>query len=251
MAIERDSHISMYKQIANVLEEAIYSGQLKPNQKLPTEVELMDQFNVSRVTARTALQSLFEKGLVIRKQGKGTFVNDAPIHHELDSFEGFYGSFTSKNMNAVLMDMKLDDTPEDVRKILGQDFNRSFWIRRHYMRDDDMIGFGNGYYPKELAQYVTWSQAEQNSMYTLLTKYLPFELKHTTLSIRAFPSTEEQAKLLGIEPHDPVLLLSRTIITTDNNPISHLRFILRADTNEFNITLPNPFSLFNGIQKTK
>lgn len=249
MAIERDSHISMYKQIANVLENAIYSGELKPNQKLPTEAELMDQFNVSRVTARTALQSLFEKGLIVRKQGKGTFVNDAPIHHKLD-FEGFYDSFTSKNMNAMLMDMKLVDTPEDVRDILGDDFYRSFWIRRHYMRDDDMIGFGNGYYPKELAQYVTWSQAEENSMYHLLTKYLPFELKQSNLSIRAFPSTEEQAKLLGIDPHDPVLLLSRTMITSNNKPISHLRFVLRADTNEFNITLPNPFSLFKGIQQT-
>ena len=72
--IDRTSHISMYAQIAAILESAIQLGELQPDQKIPTEAELMETYNVSRMTSRQAIEILHEKGLVVRKQGKGIFV---------------------------------------------------------------------------------------------------------------------------------------------------------------------------------
>jgi len=54
--------------------EQIESGQWRQNSKVPSENELADQFSVSRMTARRALQELTEQGLLVRSQGAGTFV---------------------------------------------------------------------------------------------------------------------------------------------------------------------------------
>ncbi len=62
--------------ILQQLEEMILEGTLMPGQKLPAERELAAQFSVSRPSLREAIQKLESKGLVSRRQGGGTFVND-------------------------------------------------------------------------------------------------------------------------------------------------------------------------------
>jgi GntR family transcriptional regulator len=250
MTIDRESHISMYSQIASLLESAISSGELQPDQKIPTEAELMEIYNVSRMTARLAIQSLHEKGLVVRKQGKGTFVIGSLLSQELGGMDAFYDSFIAKDLEAKLIEMKVMDTPEDIYGILGDQFEKTLYFKRIYLRKDEIYGFSHVYLPVELSKTITWEIAEKNSGYGLLIKYIGLELKLANLSLRAFPSTKEQADLLEIQPSDPILRLSRTTYTPDDKPIEHLRLFLRSDTCEFNITVPGNFSIVNGIRET-
>jgi GntR family transcriptional regulator len=86
----------MYKQIADELRRRIEAGVLPPGTKLPTELELRDEFNnASRNTVRDAVRSLTSRGLVITKPGQGTFVVDriVPISITLstDSATGLGG----------------------------------------------------------------------------------------------------------------------------------------------------------------
>lgn len=66
---------TLYMQIYEFLKEKIISKEIVPGQQLPTELELADQFGVSRITSKNALNQLESEGLVYRKQGKGTFVS--------------------------------------------------------------------------------------------------------------------------------------------------------------------------------
>lgn len=68
-------------QVFDQLRELIYRGVIKPGEKLLTEREMASKMNVSRTTVRTAMQRLTTMGLVIQKQGKGTFARD--YHEEL------------------------------------------------------------------------------------------------------------------------------------------------------------------------
>lgn len=65
----------LYKQIATHIEDQINTNSLKPGDKIPSETELMEHFNVSRMTARSALSGLVSKGLIRRVKGKGSFVS--------------------------------------------------------------------------------------------------------------------------------------------------------------------------------
>jgi len=66
----------LYKKIIDYIMEEISSGRLAPHQKMPTEMELMEQFQVSRVTVIKALSELTNRGIIYRVQGKGSFVDD-------------------------------------------------------------------------------------------------------------------------------------------------------------------------------
>jgi len=65
-----------YQQIADELRRRIQTGALEPGSKLPTEVELMSEFGVSRVVGRLAVGVLRTEGLIYSRQGKGTFVRE-------------------------------------------------------------------------------------------------------------------------------------------------------------------------------
>ncbi len=71
-----DDKKSLYIQIVDYLISLIESKEILPGEKLPTELELMERFNVSRITAKRALEELKNKGLIYRKKGQGSFLNN-------------------------------------------------------------------------------------------------------------------------------------------------------------------------------
>ena len=64
----------MYKKIYDDLLEAIEKGIYPPGSKLPSEKELMEQYNVSRITSKKALEMLADRNIIVRMPGKGSFV---------------------------------------------------------------------------------------------------------------------------------------------------------------------------------
>lgn len=76
MAIDQTSGRPAYQQIADELRRRVQSGTIAPGSKLPTEIELMNEFDVSRVVARLAVGVLRTEGLIYSRQGKGTFVRE-------------------------------------------------------------------------------------------------------------------------------------------------------------------------------
>ena len=73
----------LYKQIIDYLKEKINSGEMQPNNKIPTEKELSEQFDVSRITSKRALEELSKEGLIYRIQGSGSFVTPREERNEL------------------------------------------------------------------------------------------------------------------------------------------------------------------------
>ncbi|MEC0128423.1 GntR family transcriptional regulator [Paenibacillus pabuli] len=69
--------LALYKQIREDIIQKIKSGQLRPTDRIPSEQELMDEFRVSKITVRNALTLLADEGLIIRVQGKGSFVSSS------------------------------------------------------------------------------------------------------------------------------------------------------------------------------
>lgn len=74
MVLQHDTSIPLHQQLSDALRADIQTGKYSPGEKIPTEMELSALYGVSRVTIRSALDSLVKSGLLIRKRGKGTFV---------------------------------------------------------------------------------------------------------------------------------------------------------------------------------
>ena len=88
--LDRNSPVPLYYQLYTILLNDIRNGVLKPGDMLPTEVSLMEKYNISRATARQAILDLVQKGYVVRKKSRGTFVKDSSASLSyLDKITGF------------------------------------------------------------------------------------------------------------------------------------------------------------------
>ena len=90
-----DSSKPLYLQVEADIKNRILSKQYMPGDKLPTENELSDQYNVSKITIRKAIQNLSDEGYVNKVQGKGTFINFKKDKLYLNKTSGFKESLSS------------------------------------------------------------------------------------------------------------------------------------------------------------
>jgi len=86
----------MHRQLAQQLRSAIAAGTYKTGDRIPAEPELALTHGVSRITARQAVMHLASAQLVVRRQGKGTFVAEPPVHHDLLDPHGIFNQLVAK-----------------------------------------------------------------------------------------------------------------------------------------------------------
>lgn len=83
VAVDRNSPVPLYFQIAQALQAAIEAGRLPPGFRLDNEIQLADELGLSRPTMRKAMEYLVDKGLIIRRRGVGTTVVQPKVRRPL------------------------------------------------------------------------------------------------------------------------------------------------------------------------
>lgn len=107
-----------YEDIADYLRAEV--SQASPGTRLPSEAELCERFDVSRMTARAALQILDSEGLIVRKRGRGTFVASRPVQRLLGSPLSFTESMRRRGLSTtsrLLAAGSVEPTKEDVEAL--------------------------------------------------------------------------------------------------------------------------------------
>jgi len=113
---------ALFSQLKDLILQWIEIGELKPNDKLPSERALSEDYRVSRVTVRQALNDLVQDGAITKQHGKGYFV--APpkkIEYRLDSLFGFLEEFDKKKMKCrtSIIQKEFIKASDEVREALG------------------------------------------------------------------------------------------------------------------------------------
>src|SRR5699024_7880819 len=103
--------IPLYHQLKEILKEKIESGEWQTGDKIPSENELRQQYDVSRNTAIKALDDLMKDGLLKRVQGRGTFVSRPKFEQPLSGFYSFSRVMKSKGMNPKDIIISIDEKP--------------------------------------------------------------------------------------------------------------------------------------------
>ena len=83
MTYLNDKHTPLYYQLQEAIRAKIANGTYKPDEPIPTELELQDEYSVSRETVRKAINELVMVGLVEKRRGKGTYVSRPKITHRI------------------------------------------------------------------------------------------------------------------------------------------------------------------------
>ena len=93
--------IPLYEQLADTLRDKMYAGEYTFGDRLPSERALASEFGISHLTVRRALTMLEEEGLIVRIQGKGTFVKSTRLAVNMQAMGSFSSVLKGQNTNVT------------------------------------------------------------------------------------------------------------------------------------------------------
>lgn len=98
--LNKESSVPLYQQLMEVIQNQILNGELKENDRIPTEIELSREYDVSRITVRKAVELLVEEEILVKRQGIGTFVSQKKLCRNINGFMGFTQSCLAEGNTA-------------------------------------------------------------------------------------------------------------------------------------------------------
>lgn len=209
-----DPHLPRYYQIEQAILALIQNNQIEPGEQLPSEAELAQQFQVSRITAKRALDDLVRQGWAYRQQGRGTFVAQARIK-EMSGFRSFTEDIVSKGLKPSSRILQIAQNPSDetvaafLRIPTG---DMVYLLQRVRLADDQPVAFETAYlsakqFPK-LDQYDL-----TQSLYKVLREQYRVNPVWADAEIQASSASAEIAQHLGMRAGEPVLTANRLSYT--------------------------------------
>jgi len=240
MKLKRDLATPLYEQLADGLRQQIVNGKLKPGMGIPPESELTARFQVSRVTARQALDVLVGEGLIVRRQGKGTFVAPPKIQQDLHTLRGFAEVMAQQGREQGMQVLEFGIIPADApvaRALRLSKGDHVLRIKRRHLFRGDPIAFALIYLPHPFARMLTLDQVATTPIYTLLTRHAQVEIKRATQIVRTLAADAVTAKLLALSPAAPVMMIERITYSTHEKPVEYIVFFHRGDRYELAVEL--------------
>lgn len=225
MDIDRDSPTPLYQQLYTILRRQIEFGQVKAGDTLPTEEKLTEMYAISRVTARKALQQLTDEGLLVRKPGKGTFVNIPTTEEPMRSLRGFAELMIDQQPDQVMEVAAFQIAPAaaSTAQMLGIGEGEAVLAikRRHLVRRRP-IALAVICLPYALGKLLTPDDVATRSIYDLLAAKAEVFVKRAIQRISATGAAPDTAALLAVPVGAPLLQVKRITYDMDERPVEYI-----------------------------
>lgn len=216
--LRRDEHEKLYLQLYEIFKKKIESEEWPKNSQIPTEDQLCELYNVSRVTVRNAILELVRQGYLRRIQGKGTFVikkmipEEYSINIDLKKMVMEFGIFSTNILAKTVMmptdelDSKLD-IPENTHII---------YINKLCFLDKEPILLQHTYIPYHICPMAIDEDFEKNTIIDVFEKKCNLTITKIDSYIGIANLNERDKKLLYLEENDHVLLLEQFYYSYEN-----------------------------------
>jgi GntR family transcriptional regulator len=217
----------LYRQIKNLIMHSLESGEWGPGDAIPSESELAMRFGVSQGTVRKAIDEMAAENLLVRRQGKGTFVathsdpRASPRFLRLAPNEGILQS--SQSIPLACWRAKAG---ADVARRLDLELGASVIILRRLLKfGDEPVVFDEIYLPGELFVDLSLDVLKDSdkSLYSLFESRYGVRMIRADEHLRAVSADSLSAELLQVDEGAPLLLVERVTFTYGNKPVEWRR----------------------------
>ena len=231
---------SKTRRVYLTLRDRIGSGELNPGARLPSEPDLADLHDVSRVTIRRALAELEREGLISRRPGAGTFVTartiKRPIVADLSNALAHLVEM-GRSTDVKLLQFGYAEPSAEIVDALrldaGEKAQRAVRVR---IIDNEPFSYLVTHVPQRIG--ATYSEAELGSKPLLtLIERTGIKVDRATQTISASLAGPEVAEALGIEIGAPLIALTRVVYDVKRRGIEHLVALYRPDRYSFQMDL--------------
>jgi GntR family transcriptional regulator len=229
--LDGNSPIPLYYQLKARIEEQIESGRWKPGDRVPSESELGEFYRVSRTTVRQALAELVNQGMLLRIQGKGTFVSEPRIQQRLSQLTSFTQDMQArgKQPDSQVLRLELTSPSPQVKEALQlRAESQVILLQRLRLADAVPMAIESAYLHFEKCKPVLDADMTGASLYQLLQSIdvIPIRARQQWTAV-ACPGVE--ARLLGISKGSPVLRIQRTTYDQYDQPFEQVESYYRGD----------------------
>ena len=220
--IFENKQVPLHYQIADYLLVMLKKGNLPINERIPPEEKLTGVFGVSRMTVRRAIDHLLQKGLVMRKQGKGTFwTSDASsvIALKPSGINRQIFNISEETYVAVLSKTK-ETSSHEVAAFLGiPDESEVVVFKRIRSIKGEPMSFTVNYLPISVGGRIEKKHLETMTMLETLESVIHIDLGIVEHVVEITRASAEIAKYLGISVLDPVLTVRTYVFDSEKKPV--------------------------------
>ncbi|MEH7148771.1 GntR family transcriptional regulator [Priestia megaterium] len=206
-----------YKEIADRLEKEIQRGKFDQTKKLPTEEEMIKEFEVSRNTIRKAVTQLVNRGYIYQVQGSGMFLREESVtdYINLGSLRGLTKDLKSKNVETKILSLHVVEADELTAKGLRcEPGTQLYYVKRLRIVDDEPFSIEISYFKKDVVPYLN-EEIASSSIYSYLIDDLKLNIGFADKVINCEKIGQESAELLHIDSFDPALIIENTVCLTN------------------------------------
>lgn len=234
--LDRSSPVPLYHQLASSIEAAITDGRLKPGSSLENEIALAARLGISRPTARQALKSLVDRGLLVRRRGVGTQVAPTQIHRRVgltSLYDDLAGS-GQQPRTELLEWQRLEATADIAASLESEEGVPVVMIKRLRLAGDDPIAVLTNYLHEALAP--SEADLERTGLYECLRERgAQPSVARQRIGARAASAAE--ARMLQESPRSALLTADRVAYDDGGRVVEVGHHIYRASRYVFETTL--------------
>ena len=225
MELDKNSQQPLYMQLMKKIKEQIQSGCYKPGDQIPTEIQLSELYQVSRITVRRTIEELCVQGVLVKRQGKGTFVEAPRIYRKIEndnnmSFSAACIANGRRPSSHIISCMVMDAENWQKEFLKIQDDSRLYHIERVLSADDLPTIYEHIYIPVSRVPDLQAERLEGGSFTRMLSEEYNVqesEKGRSTVEVRMNP--QSIAGYLKMSTGEPVMILTSYINDKEENPL--------------------------------
>ena len=234
-------YAQLYRQIKDLIVQGLQRGEWKPGEMIPSEMDLAARFQVSQGTVRKAVDELSTENLLVRRQGKGTFV---ATHHEPRAQFRFLRVVPDDHEPTPATSRYLEcrrtrATGDIARHLAVRPSDPVVYLRRLLSFEGAPVVHDEIWLPGNLFKKLTAERLAEYTgpLYGLFETEFGTRMIRADERIRAVAATTEAAKLLKVAPGSPLLLVERVSYTYGERPVEVRRGLSVTERYHYRNTL--------------
>lgn len=239
--IDKSSNTPLYLQLVEIILSQIKSGTYNEGDKIPSERELSETFNISRATVRQALSELEKQKDIYKIHGKGNFVSTHKINQELNGFYSFSDEMIklgkipgNKILNLILKEA--GNIIADKLNILPQD--KIFVLNRVRLADNEALMYEVTYLPYWRFKELKENDIEINGLYNLMKTKYNVSISYAEETFSPCVLSESDSLFLNATSGDCGMLLERYTFE-QNKIIEYTKSIVKGNSFKYKVRLNN------------
>jgi GntR family transcriptional regulator len=230
MQVKPRNSVPAYQRIQGSIRKTIEAGGLRPGDVVPSERELARIHDVSLMTARHALATLEQEGVVERRRGVGTFVSTPKIH--FNKLMSYTEQMRGRSLTAgskVLFAEIVDDEPEATARLSLSPKSQVLKLERLRHAAGEPFALETCYFSAKHFVGLLSQPLEHESLFKILERHYNVVLGYADEEVDATAADPRTAELLGVPKREPLLRMRQVIYSTKGSVIVYVLGLYRSD----------------------